>query len=106
MSSQSCAGVNSQSVSFDLIRLTKAKAAVDLSPNTIRAYARDGLSIYRKGRAVFFSRSELELHIRRTASKYISGAANLRMQRGGVSRVAQPSLMPTSGSAGGTTSKA
>jgi len=53
--------------SFDLVRLTKAKRLVDLSPNTIRAYAREGLSLYRKGRAVFFSRAELENFIRKTA---------------------------------------
>jgi hypothetical protein len=54
-------------VSFDLVRLTKSKRTVDLSSNTIRAYAREGLSLYRKGRAVFFSRAELEQFIRKTA---------------------------------------
>ena len=55
----------SENLSFDLVRLTKSKRTVDLAPNTIRAYAREGLSLYRKGRAVFFSRSELESFLRR-----------------------------------------
>ncbi len=63
-------GVNTESnTSFDLVRLTKAKPTVDLAPNTIRAYAREGLALYRKGRAVFFSRAELAHHIRSTAGK-------------------------------------
>jgi len=52
---------------YDLVRLSKSKSAVDLAPNTIRAYAREGLNLYRKGRAVFFSRLELENHIRKFA---------------------------------------
>jgi hypothetical protein len=55
-----------QSTSFDLVRLSKSKKAVDLAPNSIRAYAKEGLNLYRKGRAVFFSRAELEQHIRDT----------------------------------------
>lgn len=45
--------------SFDLFRLTKAKAAVDLSPNTLRSYNRLGLRFYRQGRVVFVSKAEL-----------------------------------------------
>ena len=45
---------------FDLARLSKSKATVDVSPNTIRAYAKEGLALYRKGKAVFFSKTELE----------------------------------------------
>jgi hypothetical protein len=56
------------STSFDLIRITHAKRAVDVCPNTIRAFAKEGLNLYRKGRAVFFSRAELESHIRSTAT--------------------------------------
>jgi hypothetical protein len=56
--------------SFDLVRISRAKKAVDLSPNTIRAYALEGLALYRKGRALFFSRSELAAHIRRTSSQH------------------------------------
>jgi hypothetical protein len=53
--------------SFDMARITHAKELVDLSPNTIRAYAREGLNLYRKGRALFFSRAELEQFIRSRA---------------------------------------
>lgn len=44
---------------FDLVRLTKSKREVDLSPNTIRAYGELGLRLHRVGKAVFFSRTEL-----------------------------------------------
>lgn len=54
------------SQSFDLFRLTKSKKEVDLAPNTLRAYARQGLRIYQVGRACFVSRIELAEFIRRT----------------------------------------
>ena len=61
--------MNTNSIqSFDLVRVTRAKKEVDLSPNTIRAYAREGLPTYRKGRAVFFSRSELNTFIHKTST--------------------------------------
>jgi hypothetical protein len=44
---------------FDLGRISKSKREVDLSPNTIRAYAGHGLRLHKVGKAVFFSRSEL-----------------------------------------------
>jgi len=50
--------------SFDLVRLTKAKKTVDISANTIREYARQGLPIYRNGKCVFFSKTELANFIR------------------------------------------
>jgi hypothetical protein len=53
--------------SFDLVRLSSSKAIVDISPNTIRKYHDQGLQFYRQGKAVFFSKSELEEFIRRTA---------------------------------------
>jgi hypothetical protein len=46
-------------VHFDLFRLTKSKASVDLAPNTLRKFNRHGLRFYRSGKAVFISRSEL-----------------------------------------------
>jgi hypothetical protein len=52
---------------FDLVRLTRAKRAVDVCPNTIRKMAAGGLPLYRQGRAVFFSKAELAQHIRRTS---------------------------------------
>jgi hypothetical protein len=53
---------------FDLERLTKSKDSVDLAPNTIRAYAKKGLPLYRCGKAVFFSKSELAQFIRQAGS--------------------------------------
>jgi hypothetical protein len=53
---------------FDLTRLSRSKQAVDLAPNTVRAYARQGLNIYRMGKAAFFSKAELEQFIRTRAT--------------------------------------
>lgn len=55
---------NTASQSFDLFRLSKSKKEVDLAPNTIRAYAGQGLRTYRVGRACFVSRAELAEFIR------------------------------------------
>ena len=53
------------SASFDLVRISHSKAILDISPNTLRAYARDGgLAIYKKGKAAFVSRQELAAYIR------------------------------------------
>lgn len=49
---------------FDLIRLSKSKSVVDLVPNTIRAYHENGLPLYRMGKVVFFSKTELDSFIR------------------------------------------
>ncbi len=49
----------------DLCRITKAKQAVDMSPNTVRMLFGRGLTEYKVGRAVYFSRSELELFVKR-----------------------------------------
>lgn len=56
---------------FDLFRLTKSKAAVDISANTLRGYHKQGLPLYRRGRAVFVSRRDLAIFLR-------SGLASLR----------------------------
>ncbi len=53
--------------SFDLFRLSKSKEAVDISPNTLRAYHEEGLPFYRKGKPVFISRAELAQFIRTRA---------------------------------------
>jgi hypothetical protein len=54
-----------ENVSFDLVRLGKAKKTVDISDVTIRTWAARGwLHIYKVGKASFFSKSELELLIR------------------------------------------
>jgi hypothetical protein len=49
---------------FDLFRLSKAKEAVDICSNTLRSYNRDGLPFYRRGKAVFISKIELEQFLR------------------------------------------
>lgn len=59
----------SQNSGFDLVRLTKAKETVDFCPNTIRAYAREGLPLYRKGKAVFFSKAELASFLMRGGAR-------------------------------------
>jgi hypothetical protein len=55
---------NQPTAGFDLVRLSKSKEIVDLVPNTIRAYAKKGLALYRRGKVVFFSKAELELFIK------------------------------------------
>jgi hypothetical protein len=50
--------------SFDMFRLSKSKAAVDVAPNTLRDYASKGLPFYRRGRCVFISKMELQQFIR------------------------------------------
>jgi hypothetical protein len=62
--SKSCQTVTETPQSFDLFRLTKSKAAVDLAPNTLRKFNAQGLAFYRRGRAVFVSKAELETFIR------------------------------------------
>jgi hypothetical protein len=49
---------------FDLFRLSRAKDVVDLSPNTLRAYSKQGLPFHRRGKVVFVSRRELDDFIR------------------------------------------
>jgi hypothetical protein len=44
---------------FPLFRLSKSKKVCDISPNTIRAYARQGLPLYRRGKAVFVAKADL-----------------------------------------------
>jgi hypothetical protein len=44
---------------FDLFRLSKSKEFVDVCPNTLRSYFRLGLPCYRRGKAVFVSKTEL-----------------------------------------------
>lgn len=47
------------SATFDMVRLNRSKKTVDLSVNTIKQYASQGLNLYKRGRAVFFSQAEL-----------------------------------------------
>ena len=54
-----------QEQSWDLFRITKSKQTVDLSANTLRAYHKQGLPFYRRGKTVFVSKTELEAFIRK-----------------------------------------
>lgn len=49
---------------FDLIRLSKSKELVDICSNTIRSYHRQGLPIYKQGKAAYVSKTELAQFIR------------------------------------------
>ena len=53
--------------SFDLVRIQKSKKAVDLSPNTIRSFFKEGLKKYKRRGLTFFSRSELERFLKEKA---------------------------------------
>lgn len=53
-------GQGTEAQSFDLFRLSKSKDTVDICPNTLRSYRRQGLQFYRRGKAVFVSKTELE----------------------------------------------
>lgn len=50
--------------SWDLFRISRARKVVDLCPNTLRAFAKAGLPVYRMGRATFVSKTELAAFIR------------------------------------------
>ena len=58
----------SDNLSFDLFRLTKAKEVVDVTPNTLRAWFKQGLPFYRRGKPIFVSKTELEQFIRQKAA--------------------------------------
>lgn len=54
---------------FDMARLSHAKRAAGVSPNTVRKWHREyGLRIYWVGKAAFFSLSELHALIRTVSS--------------------------------------
>lgn len=55
--------------SFDFFRLSKSKEAVDISPNTLRAYHRNGLPFYRRGKTVFISKTDLAQFIRANSDR-------------------------------------
>jgi hypothetical protein len=50
---------DTQAEGFDLFRLSKSKEVVDVCPNTLRGYFKEGLSYYQRGKAVFVSKTEL-----------------------------------------------
>jgi hypothetical protein len=49
---------------FDMVRISKSKEVCDVCSNTIRAYGREGLWLYKLGKSIFFSKSELIAFIR------------------------------------------
>jgi hypothetical protein len=63
------------STNFDLFRLSKSKEVVDISPNTMRTYNKQGLPFYKRGKAVFVSKSELGAFIKLTNT---SGSSDIR----------------------------
>jgi hypothetical protein len=58
----------SSEANFDLFRLSKSKRVVDVCSNTLRKYHEQGLQFYRRGKAVFVSKTELAMFIRAGAA--------------------------------------
>ena len=54
--------VNGQS--FDMCRITHSKRQCNVSIGTMRKYAREGLKLYKVGKALWFSKTELADFIR------------------------------------------
>jgi hypothetical protein len=69
MSNNSCTANQSGESGFDLFRLSKSKEVVDVCSNTIRAYFKQGLPCYQRGKAVFVSKTELAAFIRQPQRK-------------------------------------
>lgn len=63
MSASLLSNTDNQAEGFDLFRLSKSKDAVDVCPNTLRDYFKQGLRYYRRGKAVFVSKSEFRAFI-------------------------------------------
>jgi hypothetical protein len=63
-----CNAVQETANSFDLFRLSKSKEVVDLAPNTLRAWFRDGLTFYKRGKATFVSKTEVQAFIKAKAN--------------------------------------
>lgn len=53
----------------DLFRIQKAKEAIGIAPNTIRNFANEGLPVYKVGKMVFVSIADVELFIKRRATR-------------------------------------
>lgn len=70
--------------SYDLFRISRGKKVVDLCPNTLRAFAKAGLPVYRQGRVTFISKSELSAFIRHRSTRVAIG----------VSKKAVPKISP------------
>ncbi len=61
-------GQRAEAAGFDLFRLSRGKDVVDVCANTLREYHRTGLPFYKKRRAVFVSKAELEHFLRANAA--------------------------------------
>jgi hypothetical protein len=64
MSNNSLTNIQNPQASFDLFRLSKSKEVVDVCSNTLRAYFKQGLPFYQRGKAIFISKTELAAFIR------------------------------------------
>ena len=69
MKKRECSSVHSVEAGFDLFRLSISKDVVDVCPNTLRAYFKQGLPHYRRGKAVFISKAELAEFIKGKAAQ-------------------------------------
>lgn len=70
--------------SWDLFRISKSKAAVDLSSNTLRKFNREGLRFYKVGKSIFISRQELSEFIRTRSSFGSITASTAVKSKGGL----------------------
>ncbi len=64
---------------FDLVRISRARPEVGFCANTIRTYGKHGLRLFKVGKVVLFSRSEL-------ASLITSGVLATAMRNAGKSK--------------------
>ena len=61
-------GTQGSETSFEMFRLSLSKQIVDVCPNTLRSYFKQGLPFYQRGKAVFISKTELAAFIRGKAT--------------------------------------
>jgi hypothetical protein len=57
---------------FDLFRLGESKVTVNLSPNTLRSYNRQGLPFYGQGRTIFVSKKDLAAFLKNRPTTRLS----------------------------------
>jgi hypothetical protein len=55
--------------SFEMFRISRSKEIVDLCPNSLRKFHKQGLAFYKRGKSVFISKTELAAFIRAGATK-------------------------------------
>ena len=61
---------------FDLFRLGESKITVNLSPNTLRNYHREGLPFYGQGRTIFVSKNDLAAFLKNRSIEKVSPETN------------------------------